>query len=388
MTADFSKAPVCSYKRKKTWNISSMLYHLTYCGIMFAGGVDMSSALSLDVERLQSEDVSAAAVDPAALGIKADNTMMRILWYGFNQAAIAKCVFFDLAPFRVNETMAQAAPAAAPTPAPAAAPTPAPAATPTQTDLSLLLEDSKMTNAFIVGLKKAIMVDDKYTYPITDVNFKPPILYKPPTVKGGAPPPQDYDYLYQLPADIGTSGSRFTLFFGKAQGPPRKQDANGNFMLHPHEETEIDDHVNFHHNLVSAEHAAAANAAVDAINQGTPVATPPVATPPVAPAKTGFFGRMFNRSSTQAVATPPTPAVAPAKTGFFGSMFTRSSTTPVQINMTPQQLAQIQAAKAGLNKGGRRTRRLHKLKSRKHKKGKKVARVSRRKHHKSHTKRH
>jgi hypothetical protein len=59
------------------------------------------------VERLQPEDVTAAAVNPAALGIKANDTMMRILWYGFNQAAIAKCVFFDLAPFRVNETMVQ-----------------------------------------------------------------------------------------------------------------------------------------------------------------------------------------------------------------------------------------------------------------------------------------
>jgi hypothetical protein len=82
MTADFSKAPVCTDKRKKTWSMSSMLYHLTYCGIMFAGGVDMNSTLSLDVERLQPEDVAAAAVNPAALGIKANDTMMRILWYG------------------------------------------------------------------------------------------------------------------------------------------------------------------------------------------------------------------------------------------------------------------------------------------------------------------
>ena len=352
MTADFSKAPVCTDKRKKTWSISSMLYHLTYCGIMFAGGVDMNSALSLDVERLQPDDVSAAAVDPAALGIKADNTMMRILWYGFNQAAIAKCVFFDLAPFRVNETMAQAAPAAAPTPTPA----PAAAAGPAITDV--LLEDAEMTNTFIVGLKTAIMVD-KYTYPITDAAFKPPILYKPLAVKGSVPPPQDYNYLYPLPENIGTSGSRFTLFFGKTKSD-RSYDENGNLILNAEEEKNIQPHVDFHNQLIADDVAAEAA-------QGTSVA-PPAAPKPAA--------------ATPAVATP-------ANKGFFGMFGSKPAVaTPVKINMTPQQLAQIQAAKAGLNKGGRRTRRLHKLKSRKHKKGKKVARVSRRKHHKSHTKRH
>ena len=53
---------------------------------MFAGGVDINSALALDVERLQPEDVKAAtaAANPAAVGIQAGNTMMRILWYGYN----------------------------------------------------------------------------------------------------------------------------------------------------------------------------------------------------------------------------------------------------------------------------------------------------------------
>jgi len=65
--------------------------------------------------------------------------------------------------------------------------------------------------------------------------------------------------------------------------------------------------------------------------------------------------------------------------------------TPVKINMTPTQLAQIQAAKQGIQggpaKGGRRTRRKGLPKSRKHKKANKGIRVSRRKH-RSRTKRH
>ena len=371
MTADFSKAPVCTDKRKKTWSISSMLYHLTYCGIMFAGGVDMNSTLSLDVERLQPEDVNAAAVNPTALGIKANDTMMRILWYGFNQAPIAKCVFFDLAPFRVNETMVQSGgqkggwpwkgkvnkvvptpqtavattPASASAPAATApAPTPASAApTPTQPDSSLLFEDSKMTNAFIVGLKQAIMVDE-YTYPITDVAFKPPILYKTPTVKGPVPPPPQYNFLYQLPADIGTSGSRFTLFFGKPQTQPPRVDERGN----PNELAVMQQHVDFHNALVSAD----ANTAVSSINaaQGTPN---PLILPPVPILSPPNLLKSFH--------SPPPPQ------------------QPQQPQPQPQQPT---------NGGGRRTRRLHKLKSRKHKKGKKVAIVSRRKHDKCRTKRH
>jgi hypothetical protein len=338
MTADFSKAPVCTDQRKTTLSISSILYHLTYCGIMFAGGVDITSALSLDVERLQPEDVKLAAVDPVALKIKADDTVMRILWYGVNNSPVAKCVFFDLAPFRVNETMAQAAPAAAPsapasTPsAPASTPS-APASTPaaassttaaapaaassnpapapsTQTDSSVLLEDSGMTKSFLDELKKAI-TDGKYTYPIKDASFKPPILYRPPTVKGGVPPPQQYNYLYQLPTDVSKINikSNYVLFFGKSYTPT------------------VDDDV------------ADAHAGQELLLPELP----PLPQPP-APAKKGFLASVFNRSSAPAVAITA-------------------------------------------NVGGRRTRRLHKLKSRKHKKGKKVARVSRRKH-RSRTKRH
>jgi hypothetical protein len=413
MTANFSKAPVCTDKRKKTWSISSMLYHLTYCGIMFAGGVDMSSALSLDVERLQPEDVTSAAVNPKELGIKEDNTMMRILWYGFNQAAIAKCVFFDLAPFRVNETMVQsggqkggwpwnkgdnkvapepqsAAPAAAA--APQAAPQAAPktffsrfgkkidaiavpaAAAPTPTQPDSLLEDSKMTNAFIVGLKKAIMVDDKYTYPITDVAFKPPILYKPLPSKGVVPPPQDYNYLYQLP-DISTSGSRFTLFFGKAQGPPRAYDASGNFILHPHEEIEVDDHVNFHNKLVSAD----ANTAVAVINAADPLNANPLVLPPVPsiPSPPNLLSKL-NPQLAPAVAAPAVAATAAQPPAVAAPAVAATA-----VAATAAQLPAV-AAPA---KGGKRTRRKGLLKSRKHKKGKKVARVSRRKH-RSRTKRH
>ena len=390
MTANFSKAPVCTNERKKTMSISSMLYHLTYCGIMFAGGVDMSSALSLDVERLQPEDVNAAAVDPAALNIKANDTMMRVLWYGIQNAPVSKCVFFDLAPFRVKEAMAQggggifdrfkknkvapapvqAAPAAvAPPVAPPknffsfgktpAAPVAAPAATAAapaataaapvqaapvqaaipaqQPDSSVLLEDSKMTNTFIVGLKLAV-ADAKYNYPITDKNFKPPILYKPlPPSKGI--PPQQYDYLYKLPADIGKSG-RFTLLFGKNPplAPPRLKDADGNPILTADEQKDLDNH----HNLVADEHVAAANTAVAVINaaqgQSNPLVLPTL--PSVPPSTVG--------------ATPTTTTVA----------------TPVATNTAAV--------------GGRRTRRRNKSNNRS-RKGKKGARISRRR---GNTKRH
>ena len=376
MTADFSKAPVCTDKRKKTWSISSMLYHLTYCGIMFAGGVDMNSALALDVERLQPGDVNAAAVDPAALGIKSDDTMMRVVWYGFNQAPISKCVFFDLAPFRVNETMAQggggiwgnnkvasATPAsAAPAPAPA---TPAPASaapTPTQPDSSLLLEDSKMTNAFIDDLKTAI-VKDKYTYLITNTAFKPPILYKPLPTSNGA---QAYDFLYQLPANIGTSGSRFTLFFGKnppPPAPPRSLDANGEPILTADEQRHIDDH----HVLVSADHAAAANTAVAGINAAAnPLILPPVPSIPAAAAAAPVVAAPTTVAAAAPVVAAPTTVAAPAP-------------APVAAGVSPAPVAA---------QGGRRTRRTSLPKTRKHRKGNKGRRVSRRKHRKSHAKRH
>jgi hypothetical protein len=182
----------------------------------------------------------------------------------------------------------------------------------------VLLEDSGMTKGFLDELKKAIISDGKYTYPITDASFKPPILYKPPTVKGGVPPPQQYDYLYQLPADISNINitSNYVLFFGKSYNPTVNDDV------------------------------ADAHAGQELLPELPSLPQPP------------------------ALAAPALAAPAPAKTGFFGSVFNRSSAPAVAANV-----------------GGRRTRRLHKAKSRKHKKGKKVARVSRRKH-KSHTKRH
>ena len=436
MTADFSKAPVCTDKRKKTWSISSMLYHLTYCGIMFAGGVDMNSALALDVERLQPGDVNAAAVDPAALGIKPDDTMMRVVWYGFNQAPMSKCVFFDLAPFRVNETMAQggggikqtggwpwgknkvapepqaaAATVATPAPATPAPATPAPASaapTPTQTDSSLLLEDSKMTNAFIVGLKTAIMVD-KYTYPITNTAFKPPILYKPLTVNGV--PPQAYNYLYKLPTDIGTSGSRFTLFFGKnppPPAPPRSLDANGEPILTADEQHHIDDH----HNLVSADHAAAANTAVAGINAANPLIANPLILPPVpsipaaapvvaapvaaptavAPVAAPTTAAPTTSAPTTAAPTTAAPTTSPT-TAAVAAPTTAAPTTAAPTTAAPTTAAPTTANTSVLlpaapKPNGGRTRRTSLPKTRKHRKGNKGRRVSRRKHRKSHAKRH
>jgi hypothetical protein len=87
----------------------------------------------------------------------------------------------------------------------------------------VLLEDSKMTKGFLNTLKQAIISDDKYTYPITDASFKPPILYKPPK---GTTPPQQYNYLYQLPADISEINitSNYVLFFGKSYNPTVNED--------------------------------------------------------------------------------------------------------------------------------------------------------------------
>jgi hypothetical protein len=273
MTADFSKAPVCTDKRNKTMSISSMLYHLTYCGIMFAGGVDLSSALSLDVERLQQTDVRTAAVDPEALKIKANDTMMRVLWYGIQNAPVAKCVFFDLAPFRVNETMAQgggtinqkgglkmsisnlfskaptapATAAAAPAPAPTAAPAYVP---PAPVKSSVLLEDSNMTNKFIAGLKQAI-ADAKYTYDVKNAAVKPPILYK-----NDKPPAAVYNYLYQLPKDIGETSKQHTLFFGNnAPAAPPVYDADN---LDEHDKAVIDNHYNKVSSEDESNHVAAA----------------------------------------------------------------------------------------------------------------------------------
>ena len=401
MTADFSKAPVCTDKRKKTLSISSMLYHLTYCGIMFAGGVDMSSALSLDVERLQQTDVQTAAVDPVALKIKANDTMMRVLWYGIQNGPVSKCVFFDLAPFRVNETMAQgggginqkgglkwnpfskakvapdtgavalapANPVAALAPAPAnpvAALAPAPAAVPSvqatavppaTADSSVLLEDSKMTNKFIVVLKQAIIADAKYNYDITNAAVKPPILYK-----NDKPPAAVYNYLYQLPKDIGET-SKHILFFGKnAPAAPPVYDVDN---LDEHDNAVIANHYNNVSSEDKSNHVAAATAIESHI---AAPATAPVApaTAPVAPA-------------TAPVAPATAPAVATTSQANIAAQNAQLQTAKTQASAALLS-AQAAAATTSTTAGGKRTRRRNKSnnRSRKHGKGKKGARISRR----------
>jgi hypothetical protein len=384
MTADFSKAPVCTDKRNKTMSISSMLYHLTYCGIMFAGGVDMSSALSLDVERLQQTDVQTAAVDPVALKIKANDTMMRVLWYGIQNAPVAKCVFFDLAPFRVNETMAQgggtinqkggwppnpfskaptapATAAAAPAPT-AAAPTAAPAyVPPASVNSSVLLEDSNMTNKFIVGLKQAI-ADAKYNYDVKNAAVKPPILYK-----NDKPPAAVYNYLYQLPKDIGET-SKHTLFFGNnAPAAPPVYDADN---LDEHDKAVIDNHYNKVSSEDESNHVAAATAIESHIAATTTATTAPAPAPVAAPA---------------AGAAAPAP-VAPAPVAASPA----TPVAPAPVAAAPVAAAPVAAAApaTAAPNGGRRTRRnKSNNRSRKHRKGKKGARISRR-GNKRHTKRH
>jgi len=424
MTADFSKAPVCTDTRKKTLSISSMLYHLTYCGIMFAGGVDMSSALSLDVERLQQTDVQTAAVDPVALKIKANDTMMRVLWYGIQNAPVAKCVFFDLAPFRVNETMAQGggtinqkggwkmsisnpfskakvAPLPQPIAAPAtaaAAPTAAPSPTaapayvpPAPVNSSVLLEDSNMTNKFIAGLKQAI-ANAKYNYDIKNAAVKPPIMYK-----NDKPPA--YNYLYQLPKDIGET-SKHTLFFGNnAPAAPPVYDKD---KLDAHDEAVIDNHFN----EVSSEDASKHIAAATAIESPIAATTTAPATATVAPAPVAAVATPATTTPVApatATVAPATATVAPAPAPVAGAAATTTSTTTVApAPVAPVAAAAVAApapvaaaaapsapATAAPAKGGKRTRRRNKSnnRSRKHGKGKKGARISRR-GNKRHTKRH
>ena len=407
MTADFSKAPVCTDKRKKTMSISSMLYHLTYCGIMFAGGVDMSSALSLDVERLQPEDISAAAVDPVALKIKADDTMMRVLWYGIQNAPVSKCVFFDLAPFRVNETMAQgggrmnqkggwpnpfsskakvapepqpgAAVVAAPpkkpffsfgktSAAPAAGPAPVAAAyvPPTPVNSSVLLEDSNMTNKFIVGLKQATIADAKYNYEIKNVAVKPPILYK------NKPPAAVYNYLYQLPKDIGET-IKHTLFFGNnAPSAPPVYDADN---LDAHDTAVIDNHFNKVSSEDKSNHVAAATA-IESHNAATTIVAAPTTTTVAAPTTTTVAP-----PTTTTVAPPTTTTVAPPTTTTVATPTVATPTVATPTVATPTVATNTVAVPA---KGGRRTRRRNKSNNRS-RKGKKGAIISRRR---GNTKRH
>jgi len=109
-------------------------------------------------------------------------------------------------------------------------------------------------------------------------------LYKPLPTSNGS---QQYNYLYQLPDINVNSQSRYVLFFGKnpPPAPPRLTDANGNPILTHDEQQDL---IN-HHNLVSQEHAEAANTAANAINaaQG----------PPNQPAKGGRTRRLHKLKS-------------------------------------------------------------------------------------------
>ena len=415
MKAGFDHAPVCTDARKKTWSPSTLLYHLSYCGIMFAGGVDMNSALSLDVERLQKTDVQTTAITPAvatSLGLKADDTMMRVLWYGIQNEPVSKCVFFDLAPFRVKETMAQgggginqkggwpnpfskakvapepqsgAVAVAAPvktsssifssfgkpkTPVPGqsvqatAATGPSVASPPAPVaNSSVLFEDTLMTSKFLVNLKKDIAAS-KYNYPITNGSIKPPILYKP-----NGKTSVMYDYLYPLPSI--QIAEHHVLFFGKNAPPPpapRAIAANGQPVLTAEEQADLQRH----NAQVAAAQIDAQKAQLQALK-----APAPVATTPVAPATTP--------STVAPVATPTvatTTVAAPAPPNLLATAQLPAPPTTV----APATVATTTAAPA---KGGKRTRRRNKSnnRSRKHRKGKKGARISRR-GNKRHTKRH
>jgi hypothetical protein len=364
MKAGFDHAPVCTDARKKTWSPSTLLYHLSYCGIMFAGGVDMNSALSLDVERLQQADVQTEAITPAiatSLGLKADDTMMRILWYGFMNSPVAKCVFFDLAPFRVKEIMAQgggginqkggwpfskakvtpvddsgaavAAPAKSsffsfgkpktPAPAPATGSSVAAAtgaasgssvAAPSgsaTSDSSVLFEDTRMTSQFLVILKQAIAANPKYDYPITNGSIKPPILYKPS--KGQTT--GVYDYLYPLPNIKITT--RHVLFFGKdaPAAPVRQLDSNGQPVLTADEQADLQRH-NIQVAALNTEQAkteaTAALVSAQSAVATTTVAPATVATATVAPATTAAPAATTTVAPAPvATTTAASPAVAP-----------------------------------------------------------------------------
>jgi hypothetical protein len=199
MTADFSKAPKCTDQRKSTFSMSSIFYHLTYCGIMFAGGVDMDSIVDLDVERLEEPDVQTAAA--AGTKVSKGDTMMRTVFY--NGGVNAKCAFFDLVPLRALD----AAPAASP-----AASSKSFFSFGKKSDApnvqSNLKEDADITSKFVSDFKTAIFGDPKYDYAILELTKVPPIHYsKTP-------------YLYPLPA--GATSVNYKCYFtkGKSEGPP------------------------------------------------------------------------------------------------------------------------------------------------------------------------
>jgi hypothetical protein len=198
MTADFSKAPKCTDQRKSTFSMSSIFYHLTYCGIMFAGGVDMDSVVNLDVERLEAQDVPNAAA--AGIKVSKGDTMMRIVFY--NGVANAKCAFFDLVPLRALD----AAPAAAKSVLSFGKKPDAPNAQ------SNLKEDAGITSKFVSEFKTAIFRDTKYDYAILDSTKVPPIHYS------------ETPYLYPLPA--GTTSVNYKCYFtkGKSEEPVAADD--------------------------------------------------------------------------------------------------------------------------------------------------------------------
>ena len=202
MTANFSKAPKCTDQRKSTFSMSSIFYHLAYCGIMFAGGVDMDSIVNRDVERLEAQDVQKAAA--AGIKVSKDDTMMRILFYNGDDKA--KCAFFDLVPLRAFD----AAPAT--TVAPAAKSSSffsfgkkseASAATATAVEPKLK-EDARITSNFVGSFKSAVFGSSNYDYPILDSTKVPPIHYS------------ETLYLYPLPA--GTTSVNYKCYFKKGEG--------------------------------------------------------------------------------------------------------------------------------------------------------------------------
>ena len=394
MTAKFSKAPACTTQRR-TSMLSTLLYHLSYCGIMFAGGVDLSSALSLDVERLQAAVVKDAADNPMELGIDKNDTMMRVLWYGVNNATIAKCIFFDLVPFRVKEVMAQgggglfdnlkkkltkknkvapappapAAPAAAAAaaavvdaaPAAPAAPVPTapaapkgwfgkkPAAAPVPTAVvgaagpdansAVIFEDTLLTSKFVGDLKNEVVSNPSKKYDYDIINTIPPILYRNVT----------YDYLYKLPSNVKIQEPH-VLFFGTNPIQPqvRTVDANGNPVLTPEQQTVL----NRHNQQVAQEliadqrsrldeamapqaaPAAGAAAGAAAAGAASTTAAPTTAAPTTAAPTTAAPTTAASVPTTAA----PTTAVGTAASTTTASMTAAASTTAASALVANQKV--------------------------------------------------
>ena len=195
MVANYAKAPMCTDQRKSTLSMSSILYHLTYCGIMFAGGVDIKSVIALDVERLEPSDLNAAADSGMITAIKAGDTMMRLVFY--NGVAPAKCVFFDLVPERMAEGGGMKQRGGASFFSSKGDP---PAA-------NNLMEDSKINANFIAAIKTAIE-SPNYNYNILTPTNKPPIHY------------HGTSYLFKLPAELLKGNYTYTCFFKKGTPAP------------------------------------------------------------------------------------------------------------------------------------------------------------------------